>query len=322
MTCSDPNVIPHQLYNRAVEDNSVINLDQGRPKSFELFRDYIWCCAFTQGYDISNDVFQNLIQDERDHISSHRKFDIRHMLISCQMLCQSKKTPTAERDLILFVKIKLNKTTETIHKEQSLSDIANELDLLSSIDQIEGCAISQIKHEQIQNELIDVYFIDQTLQLTQPLMPHEKSLMEPMYQALTNNDIKPENEYPKYTKNLGRMYINDFVATRSKPMPAILQGLNALPRSTRSNRSADEYEFWRPEITGIPENSLCIYLPPISFTLDFAPYARNWCLFQAGLDKLEDEIQIQTKSHIRWREFQNKSLLPLKTSPCIKNNNS
>lgn len=319
LTCSDPAVIPRQLYNRAVEDQCIINLNQGRPSNTDLYKDYIWACAFTQGYNISYGVFNKLLLD-KDYSGFKKHLDIRHLLVSCQMLCQSKESPLAERNTIKLVNIKLNNITDSSSREQNIDDVANQMDLLSIVDQIEARAISQINHEQVQNELIDIYFIDQTLQLTQPLMPHEKSLMEPMYQALKNHGIESEKEHPKYTKNLARLYINDFVSSRSRPMPAILQGLNALPRSTRSNRSTDDYEFWKPEITGIPENSLCIYLPPTHFTLDFAPYVRNWCLFQAGLDKLDNDIQIQTKSHIKWREFQSKNLLPLRTSPCIKNN--
>ncbi|WEJ95517.1 hypothetical protein PSN45_003037 [Yamadazyma tenuis] len=317
ITCTDPSVIPRALYEYAYEENAVLSFDKGRQALNDTYKKYLWGCCFSRGYDLDSLVIENLITNP----GISKNMDVRQALLACQMICHNQIKPNYKGDEMNIIRITLNQTREVKPQVHTLEHIASSLDLLSIADLTETNVASQLNHDTIENEFIDIYYIDESKRLKQALLPHEQRIItELQTKAL---DAYPTNsDFDSYhTHNAIRRYVNDFVSSRSRPVPPLLRGLQMSregPRTTRSNNGSERYEFWDPEPVGIPDGSVSLVLSPTPFTLEFAPFARYWCTFQAGLDKCDKQTELRTKMFIQWREFQNKSTRPLRTAPYIK----
>lgn len=327
LTCTDMSIIPNAIKEAAIDNDGVLNLNYNRPKDYKLYKDYAWGCCYTQGYDLSDASLDALIQEHKDNEMISNQFDIRRLLLSCQMICQSTRAPDLSGNILELTRIEKNQTKETSDPDLSLEDASRCMDLLSVADNLESNAPSQLKHAEIKNEFIDIYYIDETTKLKQRMLPHELKISDFIHTAASTkfpqatalaNSAGPRAEF---LHNQIRKLINEFASSRSKPIPVILQGLQFNregPRMTRSNQEAEKYEFWNPEPIGILDNSILNYLSPTPYILEVSPYVRNWCGFQLALDQLDKELATRTKIFLQWREFQNKSNKALNTIARIK----
>lgn len=310
ITCTDPTVIPRSLLEEAMQEDAIINLNLGKFNDFtNIFKSYLWGCCFTHGYDVDFEVIDSLIKDLHS-----RNHDVRGLINACQFLCQTAEQPQLSQDPLQIIQISKTKNNKRMHNEPDLFSISEAFDTLGVCDIIENNAYSQIKHEAVDNEFVDLYYIDDTLALTQSLMPHERKLLDELYE-ITSID-QPYDIEPKNTQNQIRRYINEYVGSRSRPKPAYLQG----SRSDRITRftTLDNNGMSKSDPVGIPDGSISMYLSPTPFIVELAPYVRQWCSFQLGLNSLEPESRINTKDFIGWRDFQMKNPIPLKTAPAFK----
>lgn len=315
LTCSDISVIPNLIREAALENDAILNLNKNRPSDIRIYKDYLWGCGFTQGYDLDDSVLEAILShNESDVVST--KFDIRRSLLLCQMTCQAKEPPQLVGDMVELIKVESNEPIPT-KKEPSLREVSQYMDMLSVVDNLETNIPSQLNHAEIKNEFIDVYYIDETTKLKQCMLPHELKTCKAIHDIISQKVPNKLDTVPlQLQHNQIRRTVNDFIGSRSKPIPQILLGLQFSregPRMTRSNVDNDDYEFWKPEPTGIMENSLLNYLSPAAHILDLSPFARNWCGFQLCLDRFDKDLATRTKMFIQWREFQNKSNRVLKT---------
>lgn len=295
LTCSDLDVIPRPIFDYADDHQAILDFDYNRPKDPQLFKDYLWGCCLVQGYDVSEEVLNEII-DER--------FDLRQLLMNCQLVCQSMaKKPEAKPK------------TEPV----SLIEVANSLESMSIVDDWNNNAYSQLGHSELPNEFIDVYYIDDSTQLRQPLASHELIIGEHVIQQ-ASRICDPSPYVQKRNHNEIRYTINNFLGSRSKPMPAFLRGLNfSRDRTTRSTDLLDE--FWNLEPIGLPDNSNAIYTSTPTYLTEIAPFARYWNGLQIALDNASKNNLEQGKNIkkiLQWREFQDKSNKTFRTLPTAK----
>lgn len=315
LTCSDFQVIPKSMYDYAVDRDIILDYDVDRLKDITLYKNYLWACCLTQGYDINDDVL-NCIVRQSDYT------DVRRGLLECQYLCQGKTNSA-------FAEVKFKSPNISQSDDYCLDEVRRALDLFSVADTIETQSWSQIEHGRLKNEFIDIYYLDETTKLKQPLLPYEPSTAHFIWKSVEEIYGEPITSQSHLTFNDLRTCINEFVGSRSKPLPAYLKGLKytrPAPRNTRSNVDSKD-SFWNLDITGIPENSLAVYLSPKPYIAEFAPFARYWNGLQLALDNVEKTNYNQQlsngtgnnlKAFLEWREFQDKSNKVLNTIPKLK----
>ncbi|CAH6722751.1 hypothetical protein CLIB1444_11S00320 [[Candida] jaroonii] len=295
LTCSDPDVIPRPIFDYAYDHEAVLDFDHNRPRDPQLFKDYLWGCCLAQGYDVCEDILNSII-DER--------FDLRQLLMKCQLICQSMAKKPAVR---------------SEPRVASLTEVANSLEAMSIVDDWNNNAYSQLGHSELPNEFIDVYYIDESTQLRQPLASHESTIGDYILEQ-ASKVCDPSISPQKRDQNEIRYTVNSFIGSRSKPMPALLRGLNfSRDRATRSTELSDE--FWNSEPVGIPDNSNTIYTSSSTYLTQIAPFARYWNGLQIALDnasKNNIEQGKNIKRILQWREFQDKSNKTFRTLPTAK----
>lgn len=324
LTCTDLSVIPTLIRESALDNDGMFDLNHNRPNDIQQYKRYMWGCCYTQGYDLTDSALDSLLQIDQINESIYNNLDIRKHLLLCQMICQSYSPPKFTEDSIHLTIVDSSCAQTSPQLNNSLNDISQNMDLLSVADVLESNVPSQLNHDEIKNEFIDIYYIDETTKLKQTMLPYELKLTDYIYDRVSQSQPDARIPDPNYNMlhNKIRTYINDFVGSRSKPIPAFLQGLQFQregPRMTRSNIENDKYEFWNPEPTGINDNSMLNYLSATPYILDVTPFVRNWCGFQMALDRYDKQIALRTKAFLQWREFQNKSNKVLRTITTRRN---
>ena len=301
LTCTDLDVIPKQLLECAIQEDAVLNLNDRVDNDIDLLKKYLWGCCFSQKFVLKDDLLMKIILESQSSLQS--KPDIRKALLACQSICFKGDNPEWT-----ITEVGLNNNNDTLTSNvNSLQEYADNCDCNSMLEAVSSGLVSQVNHDEISNEFIDIYYIDDSTKLKQPLSVHEDNVVDYLLQQ---KGTKPVDVNSKLLINELRNYTNAFIASRSKALPAYLRGLRYnRERSTRSGQ--EHFDFWKPDTIGIPENSISKYLSPTSFVLDFAPYGRYWNSFQHSLDRVETETLKNSggsvKGFLEWREFQDKT---------------
>ena len=169
ITCNDLTAIPKSIIELANDEDAIISLDETDSDALANFKCYLLLCCLSQGFRIDDPILEDILKD-----CHSRTYDLRKALMSCQMLCQNYSIQIADENTskINIRKIKYN-SLEVPKREYSLDELSANIDLLSVSDVISSNSYSLIEHQPIANELLDIYFIDESTKLKQRTMPHE-----------------------------------------------------------------------------------------------------------------------------------------------------
>lgn len=298
LTCEDLDNVPKSLLEYCQEEKSIIHIDDNRV-DLELLQQYLWVCALSQGYDILPEVLQEVIQD-----NFRENYDLRKCLMDLQHLCRSKSSTS---DIYC---ISRKSTPKSKTEVDDLETLGNLIDTLSAADITNE--ISQLNHEVLENELVGVYVIDETHQLTQQTLTFELNIgdyiKEKMAAQFDLNTSAPTKTF--FTGQLREMAIR-FFASRSKPKPKFIQDFQR--RSTRSRTEEDEImdtlgNNWLTDKVGVSDTSCLHYLNPLPLILEVLPVGRDWLAFQNNIDIFEKDSIAQgmssMKQFLNYRDFQ------------------
>lgn len=286
ITCEELWNIPKNLLDFAQEDDSIIFIDD-RIVSRKLVVDYLWMCCLSEGFDIGNDILGDIVDD----MWNGHNYDLRGCLMSCEILCKRKL------DSLVAIR---KKPEESARGVSVLQEMALHCELNSCGDVYETCYESQIPQASSDNELFDIYCVDDS---AKGCLPFELNIGSELQQLSKADQTVPA---PKFTFNDLQYECQQFIGSRSKKMtPYYYQKLSK--RATRSNS-----DFTEPT-TGIPETSFIYNISPTPFILDLLPFARTWQVFQTQLDIFETnalkEEKPSVKKFLQYRDFQHKSTI-------------
>ncbi|CUM50245.1 unnamed protein product [Debaryomyces fabryi] len=314
ITCNDLTAIPKSIIELANDEDAIISLDETDSDALANFKCYLLLCCLSQGFRIDDPILEDILKD-----CHSRTYDLRKALMSCQMLCQNYSIQIADENTskINIRKIKYN-SLEVPKREYSLDELSANIDLLSVSDVISSNSYSLIEHQPIANELLDIYFIDESTKLKQRTMPHELNIGDFILEA---NFVEERPMVNVLSFNKIREATTTFISSRSKELPKFVQDLysaRSVRASTRSmTDSTESLTEWQRDVTGISDSSICNHLSPLPYTLDLAPFVRQWCRYQDSLDIVEEDtlkkLGVSVKKFIGWRQFQDKSKQVLNT---------
>lgn len=298
ITCNDIENIPKNIVEFAIEEEAIVNLDYRDPEFDQLIKDYIKICCLSQGFEFDNSLIEEIIKNS----STTRHHDIRKILMNCQLLCE----PTVKLDHeIIQIKQERIKNSSTINDD--LKSLSNDLEMMSVSDVITENSKSMIQHEVQPNDLVDIYFIDESTFLKQPTLPYEFNSGKHLN---PNIDTFDGFNKPLFTFNELREPVNEFIGSRSKKLTKFLMELQTSRSFTRSHNMNGEVEY-NPGTMGIPETSICNHLNRTAYMLELAPYTRIWKSYQNLLDEVETKSimnnGVSVKKFLQWRQFQDES---------------
>jgi telomere length regulation protein len=317
ITCNDLTAIPQSIIEFANDEDAIINLDENDHDTVANFKNYLLLCCISQGFQIDAPILENILKD-----CYNGSYDLRKALMSCQIFCQNYAIDIlGETNHEIYIrKIKYNSFNETKNNdtEYSLDELTDNIDLLSVSDVISSNSHSLMEHESIPNELLDIYFIDESTKLRQRTLPHELNIGDFILEANLIED-RPSVNMSSFNKI--REATTAFTASRSKELPKFVQDLysaRSVRASTRSmTDSTESLTDWQRDITGVSDSSICNYLSPLPYILELAPFARQWCRYQNSLDIVEEDtlenLGVSVKKFIGWRQFQDNSKQVLNT---------
>lgn len=314
ITCTDLSTVPQSIYQFAAEEDAVIDVGT---KDYDLVHKYLTLCCFSQGSELEADVVNKIIED----CSTGESIDVRKALMECQFLCNGNRL----HDTLNCMKMTKEAKQTASHHTSSLNELSAYLDNLSASDVLSCNSHSSIPHAIQANELIDVYAIDESLLLRQKSLPYELNIGDHLHEHVQTGSASCQDitSSRKITFNQIRGTVIDFVGSRSKKLPKILQDLYSA-RATRSHSVLSSSstplgisQERVPECTGVPEISILNSLSKTPYILDLTSFARYWAGYQNVLDKIEqrnvDGQTASVKKYIGWREFQQDTSGILKT---------
>lgn len=314
ITCNDLTAIPKSIIELANDEDAIMSLDES-DATLAKVKSYLLLCCISQGFRIDDPILDNILKD--CHCGT---YDLRRALMFCQMLCQNYSVDITECESKIYIKkIKYN-SLDKPKKEYSLDELSDNIDLLSVSDVISSNSYSLIEHQPIANELLDIYFIDESTKLKQRTMPHELNIGDFILESNLVEE-QPMNMVNNLSFNKIRETTTTFISSRSKELPKFVQDLysaRSVRASTRSMTDSNEsLSEWHRDITGIPDSSICNHLSPLPYILDLAPFVRQWCRYQDSLDIVEEDtlkkLGVSVKKFIGWRQFQDNSKQVLNT---------
>lgn len=306
ITVTEPEVIPRNIWDLAVEQNSIIHL--ANTDKLSLLQ-YLWLCAYSHGYNLSAKL-QDTIMDE---CKSNESFDLRKAIMSCQWLCCKQRVPNGkivnldcESDLVLGQKA-----------ETSLEEFADQIEVLSAADVISENTTSKFIHDSHVNELLDIFVVHDSLITKQPCLTHELNIGNQLQESL-HGEIYRETR-PFMAHNQFREIVTDFISSRKKRIPRFVRELQFLRSQTRSRSSSEQVEELI-ETQPLPDTSTCYSMSPLPFFLDLAPITRQWSRFQKTISAMDVKYQqegqnINLESFLGWRRFYSNEEEVLKTGP-------
>ena len=271
MTCEDTDNIPKGLLSQC----EVVTLE---PVDETLARNYLWACALSRGFDLSNEVLQE-----------HEGQVLRKRLTELQSLCcgwgLTGHVVRVEKEMAD------RKRTEI----SSLDDAVNRLELLSVADVLETNCPSMLNHHVQENEFVDVYYVDPSTIITQKPLPFETNIAKFLDDQVQYDKVMPSE---LYTFNELREITLDFVGSRKRTSAKEI----SVRRTTRSQMSgvADLFDMGLP--TGISDTSIMNYTSRTPFTLDIMAMAREWLRFQQSIDAFE-ATRGGIKAFLGYRDF-------------------
>lgn len=285
ITCEELWNIPKTLIDFAQEDDSIIFIDD-RIVSRKLVVDYLWMCCLVEGFDVGDDILEQIV----DEMWNGHNYDLRGCLMSCEIMCKKRL------DQLVVIRKRADENSQVV---SDLEEKAFHCELNSCGDVINSCLKSQIPQAAGDNELIDIYCVDDS----QGYLPFELNIGNELQMISKNNQTLPA---PKFTFNDLQFECQQFIGSRSKKLP-IYYYQDFEKRATRS--SSDIVE----PTTGIPETSFIYNISPSPFILDLLPFTRVWQAFQTQLDIYEtktlNEEKLSLKKFLQYRDFQHKSTL-------------
>ncbi|KAL7665243.1 ATPase AAA-type core domain-containing protein [[Candida] zeylanoides] len=287
ITCRDVSNIPRAILEHAREEDTVVNIDGVRRDEAAA---YLAACAHSQGYLVDRDIIDSLV--------GPGEFDLRAALMRLQFLCRPQTGMTA---------VRLAAPPPTPAPEPSLRSLAAKLDELSHSDVIAANTTTSIKSHLQHNEMLDIYVIDESRLLRQAAQPFELNIGLSLAEQAPAAPPAAPPAPPAVTFNAVRRAVTAFVASRSRKLPKYM--LDMPKRATRLSSLEDSSDSeWKPDVVGVPEDSVCRHLAPTPLLLELAPFARNWANFQDSLDRQEVETMkqhsVSVKRFLRWRQFQ------------------
>lgn len=285
VTVTDPAVIPRNIWDAADEQGSILTLFS---ETRTLLHQYLWLCALSQGFDVSDAILDDLSYKTRNK----EGFDVRKALMALQWLCYLDKKPHT------FLRLELPEE-DSKQDEQDLAAKAAMIEALSASDVMETKTQSSILHDVQQNELLDVYVIDESRHIRQKTLPYELNIgrykREWLQKLLVA--LAPEKGF---SFNAIRSFVHNFVASRAKKIPKFLQELNF--RTQTRLRSSEDFQE-EPDVQGLPETSIFYSTPASTYITQLAPIARYWARFQSTITAMDEERESSIELYLGWRRF-------------------
>lgn len=293
LTARESSVIPRSIWDVAREQDSIRTL---MVNDRNALSQYLWLCCFAHGCILSKRALSDLL----DCNVTSTGFDVRKLLMACQLLCSGRRPVDGSFN-------EIDKRVDQILEDSlpnDICDITQKLDALSVSDVLDENTPSAFRHELIPNELLDLYIIDHSHLLKQNMLPYELSVGLAI-SKMTNLDHAKYDI--KHDFNSIRLIIIDFLSSRAKALPKFLQDMYHFRTQTRS-RSAGEMVYEEPETQGLPDTSTCYSMSKQAFLIDLAPIVRDWALFQKSLIHLDSQRPNDAKGqtlqeYLNWRLF-------------------
>ncbi|KAI5963954.1 hypothetical protein CANMA_003551 [Candida margitis] len=286
ITCEELWNIPKNVIDFAQEDESIIFIDDCIV-SRKLVVDYLWMCCLAEGFDVENTILEQIVDD----MWNGHNYDLRGCLMSCEILCKKSS------DQLVVIRRRGQDGSRIV---SDLQEKAQHCELSSCGDVIENCTQSQIPQTSGDNELFDIYCVDDS---SSGCLPYELNIGDELQSLSQTDQTLPA---AKFTFNDLQFECQNFVGSRSKKLPTYYYQ-DFEKRATRSNS-----DFAQPT-TGIPETSFIYNISPTPFILDLLPFTRVWQAFQTQLDIFETktlkEEKPSLKKFLQYRDFQHTSTL-------------
>lgn len=304
LTCHDISLIPTSIAKLAEEENAIMKVDDLVPYSHESYRLYLQLCCLHRGYDVEKEVLDDVLNNSKNSFG----FDLRKSLMNIQFICQNFLR--LSKNLLSMVHIKpAQSVTNPSSISPNLNDIAKNLDTTSLADVLQNNTFSLFKPKKQKNELLNTYYIDDSLLMKQKSLPHETNIGSYLTARLSPHEVhlclkKPFSEI----RNIACTY----VGSRSKKLPKLTRE-NISERALRPKPSDENNSslYAMMGISGLPDCSFLTYSTQFAYMVDIMPFIRHWSRYQKILDKIEEETiekqNISLKRFIGWREFQDKS---------------
>lgn len=292
LTVRDSSVIPRSIWELANEQNAIRSLTIDNRDSLIQ---YLWLCCLAHHCILSNKLLSRTL----DECITSTGFDVRKALMNCQLICSGRRS-TDDSYFIIDLKEELSCTD--IHSD--ISAVSEQLDAMSVADLLKENTSSSLLHAPIDNELLDIYIIDNSHLLRQNTLPHELNIGDAIDKVVTA-EKKAAIHSPKKFNSI-RSQVLDFIASRAKKIPSFLQAVYTIRATTRSRSSSEMID--EPELQGLPDTSICYSLTKNAFLLELAPFARDWAHFQKSLNYLEAQTPLDSNQKslldvLRWRRF-------------------
>ncbi|KAK6198501.1 uncharacterized protein RJT21DRAFT_382 [Scheffersomyces amazonensis] len=320
LTCESIQSIPKNILDYTLEDDSIIRINDNQVNP-QLIQNYLWLCCLSQGYDIDNELIISIMNNSYNGIN----YDLRKCLMECQFMCEIHSPCETG---IIHISPNDSESIE-FNDDEDLISIANQIDCASAGDTISSNSFSVFNHRVVDNELPEICDIDETRYLRHPALPTELNIGNHLSTSLnlnlnnsnSNLDLDLSSPTPKFSYNYLRDIVVEFIGSRSKRLPKLMQDLQTTRRSLRSRNSPyDDRDTTSPEpISRISDTSFLNYITPNSLVVDLLPYCRYLSQFQLILDEKELEQLSQgyssVKRFLNYRDFQINSPAIRKTFP-------
>lgn len=304
LTCHDISLIPTSIAKLAEEENAIIKIDDLMPYSHESYRLYLQLCCLNCGYDVEEEVLDQVLNDSRNRSG----YDLRKCLMNIQFICQNFfKLSKNLLSMIHIMPAQSKPNTSSISHD--LNEIANTLDTISLADVLQNNSFSLLKPKKQKNELLNTYYIDDSLLMKQKSLPYETNIGTYLTTRLPSEGM---HSYLKKSFSEIRDIACTYVGSRSKKLPRLtrenISERTLRPKPSDANNSS-LYSFM--DISGLPDGSFLTYSTQFAYMVDIMPFIRHWSRYQKSLDRIEQETiekqNISLKRFIGWREFQDKS---------------
>lgn len=292
LTVRDSSVVPRAIWELANEQSSIQSLIINDRESLTQ---YLWLCCLAHHCLPSHQLLSKTL----DECITSTGFDVRKALMDCQLFCSGRQSAD---DSYYMIDLKTKPPSRSIHSD--ISTLSKQLDTMSVADLLKEKTSSSLLHAPIDNELLDIYIIDNSHLLRQSTLPHELNIGEAIEEVL-QAEKNAAMHNPKSFNSI-RYRILDFIASRAKKVPLYLQDVYNIRATTRSRSSSEMLE--EPDVQGLPDTSVCYCIPKNAFLLELAPFARDWAHFQKSLHYLEAQAPVDSNQKslldiLRWREF-------------------
>lgn len=304
LTCHDISLIPTSIAKLAGEESAIIKIDELIPYNHESYKLYLQLCCLNCGYDVEKEVLDEVLNDSKNRSG----YDLRKSLMNVQFICQNFLK--LSKNLLSMIHIRPAQSKPNLSSiSHDLNEVVNNLDTTSLADVLQNNSLSLLRPKKQKNELLNTYYIDDSLLMKQKSLPYETNIG-----TYLTSRLSPEEMHPYLKKPFSeiRDIACTYVGSRSKKLPRLTRE-NITERTLRPKPSdANNSSLYSMmDISGLPDGSLLTYSTQFAYMADIMPFIRHWSRYQKSLDKIEQETiekqNISLKRFIGWREFQDKS---------------